>query len=151
MKKEIEKQMDLLYSNNNSEAYQALKVLEEMSNKSSSIYPYMNRFVEMLSHTNSYIRNRGLLLIACNAKWDTDYKIDEIIDEYMKHVTDVKPITARQCIKASVIIAKYKSDLKSNIIAALRKADISFYTGSMQSLVYKDIQIALSELQSQKD
>ena len=151
MEKDIIKQIDLLYSRDNSKAYQALKVLEEMSKENNDIYLYMSRFIEMINHTNSYVRNRGLLLIAYNAKWDIDCKIDEIIDEYMKHITDIKPITARQCIKALVIIAKYKSDLKSDIITALKKADISLYSDSMQSLVYEDIQAALSELLSQKD
>lgn len=151
MEKDIIKQIDLLYSRDNSKAYQALKVLEEMSKENNGIYLYMSRFIEMINHANSYVRNRGLLLIAYNAKWDIDCKIDEIIDEYLKHITDIKPITARQCIKALVIIAKYKSDLKSDIITALKKADISLYSDSMQSLVYEDIQAALSELLFQKD
>lgn len=44
----------------------------------------------MIDSDNSYIRTRGLTLIACNAKWDKDNKIDEIIDEYLKHIEDVK-------------------------------------------------------------
>lgn len=151
MKKEINEQIVLLCSCNNSEAYQALKALEKISSKNNSVYPYMDRFIEMINHTNSYVRNRGLILIAYNAKWDIDYKVDEIIDEYTKHITDIKPITARQCIKALVIISKYKSDLRKDIITALKKADISLYSDNMQALVYKDIQSALSELLSQKD
>lgn len=122
-----------------------------MSSKNSDVYPYMDRFIEMINHTNSYVRNRGLILIACNAQWDTDCKVDGIIDEYLKHITDIKPITARQCIKSLGLIAKFKPDLKADIITALKKADISFYSDNMQSLVDKDIQSALSELQSQKD
>ena len=75
------------------------------------------------------------------------YKIDEIIDRYLKHITDVKPITARQCIKLLPIIAKYKPELKDDILSALHKADISGYDNSMQPLVYKDIQKALKEIQ----
>ena len=39
---------------------------------------------------HSYIRTRGLTLLAYNAKWDKDYKIDEVIDKYLKHITDAK-------------------------------------------------------------
>ena len=82
-----------------------------------------------------------------NAKWDKEYKIDEIIDEYLKHITDVKPITARQCIKLLPIIAKYKPELRNDILFALNKANISIYDDSMQSLVCKDIRKALKEIE----
>lgn len=65
----------------------------------------------------------------------------------MKPITDVKPITARQCIKLLPIIAKHKPELKNDIFSALHNADISIYEDSMQSLVYKDIQQALKEIQ----
>lgn len=106
-----------------------------------------DRLSDMLGSDNSYVRARGLTLIAHNAKWDKDYKIDEIIDKYLRHITDVKPITARQCIKLSPIIAKYKPELKNDILSALHKANICVYDDSMQSLVYKDIQKALKEIQ----
>lgn len=89
----------------------------------------------------------GLTLLAYNAKWDKDYKIDEVIDKYLKHITDAKPITARQCIKLLPIIAKHKPELKNDVLSALHKADISIYEDSMQSLVYKDIQKTLKVIQ----
>ena len=101
----------------------------------------------MIDSDNSYIRTRGLTLLAWNAKWDKDYKIDEIIDRYLKHITDAKPVTARQCIKLLPIIAEYKPDLRNEIVSALQKADISAYDDSMRPLVYKDIQKALREIQ----
>ena len=73
--------------------------------------------------------------------------VDEIIDGYLKHITDVKPITARQCIKLLPMIAKDKPELKEDILSALHRADVSFYEDSMRPLVYKDIQKALKEIQ----
>lgn len=67
--------------------------------------------------------------------------------KYLEHITDVKPITARQCIKLLPIVAKYKPDLKNDILSVLHKADISIYDDSMQPLVYKDIQKSLKEIQ----
>ena len=107
----------------------------------------MDRLSDMLESDNSYIRTRGLTLLAYNARWDRDNKIDEIIDGYLKHITDVKPITARQCIKLLPVIAKDKPELKEDILSALRRADVSFYEDSMRPLVYKDIQKALKEIQ----
>lgn len=101
----------------------------------------------MLDSDNSYIRTRGLTLLAYNAKWDKDYKIDVIIGKYLNHITDVKPIAARQCIKLLPIIAKYKPELRNDIISALHKANVCIYNDSMQPLVYKDIQKALKEIQ----
>lgn len=143
----IEETFESLLDKNNNVAYKALQKLQKESEETDCVYPYMDRLSEMLDSDNSYIRTRGLTLIAYNSKWDKDYKIDEIIDKYLKHITDVKPITARQCIKLLPIVAKHKPGLRIDIISALHKADISIYEDSMQPLVYKDIQKALKEIQ----
>ena len=90
-----------------------------------------------------------MILIAYNAKWDKDNLLDGLIDKFLEHITDRKPITARQCIKLLPMISKYKSNLNEKIIVALSKANISIYTDSMQSLIYRDIQNALIELENQ--
>ena len=133
---------ELLFDKNNNVAYKALQELQKESEETDCVYPFIDRLSDMLDSDNSYIRTRGLTLLAYNAKWDKEYKVDEIIDEYLKHITDVKPITARQCIKLLPIIAKHKPELKNDILSALNKANIS----SMQPLVYKDIQKALKEI-----
>ena len=143
----IAETFELLFDKNNNVAYKALQELQKQCEETDCVYPYMDRLSDMLDSDNSYIRTRGLTLLAYNAKWDKDYKIDEVIDKYLKHITDVKPITARQCIKLLPIIAKHKSELKKDILSALQNADISIYEDSMQSLVYKDIQKALEVIQ----
>ena len=137
---------ELLFDKNNNVAYKAFQELQKESEETDCVYPFIDRLSDMLDSDNSYIRTRGLTLLAYNAKWDKEYKVDEIIDEYLKHITDVKPITARQCIKLLPIIAKYKPELKNDILSALNKANISIYDYSMQPLVYKDIQKALKEI-----
>lgn len=142
----IAETFELLFDKNNNVAYKALQELQKESEKTNAVYVYMDRLGDMLDSDNSYIRTRGLVLIACNARGDIDNKIDEIIDEYLKHITDVKPITARQCIKLLPMIAREKPELRNDICSALQKADISFYDDSMQPLVYKDIQKVLKEI-----
>lgn len=137
---------ELLFDKNNNVAYKALQELQKESEETDCVYPFIDRLSDMLDSDNSYIRTRGLTLLAYNEKWDKEYKVDEIIDEYLKHITDVKPITARQCIKLLPIIAKHKPELKNDILSALNKANISIYDYSMQPLVYKDIQKALKEI-----
>lgn len=143
----IAETFELLFDKNNNVAYKALQELQKESEKTNAVYVYMDRLGDMLDSDNSYIRTRGLVLLAYNARWDIDNKIDEIIDEYLKHITDVKPIMARQCIKLLPMVAREKPELRNDICSALQKADISFYDDSMQPLVYKDIQKALKEIQ----
>ena len=143
----IAETFELLFDKNNKVAYKALQELQKESEEANCVYPYMDRLSDMLDSDNSYIRTRGLTLIAYNAKWDKDYKIDEIIDKYLRHITDVKPITARQCIKLLSIIVKYKPELRNNILSALHKANLCIYDDSMQPLVYKEIQKVLKEIQ----
>ena len=142
----IAKTFESLFDKNNNVAYKALQELLKESEETDCVYPYMDRLSDMLDNDNSYIRTRGLTWLAYNAKWDKDYKFDEIIDKYLKHITDVKPITARQCIKLLPLVAKYKPELKNDILSALHKANICVYGDNMQPLVYKDIQKALNEI-----
>ncbi len=143
---DIQELVSGLRGKNDKYAYQCLKQLELESLNSDTVYPYFDLFSAMLDDSNSYIRTRGILLIAANAKWDSDYKIDEIIDSLLNHIMDVKPITARQCIKSLPAIAKYKPDLAGDICSALQTASLAIYKSSMQSLVSKDIQDALKAI-----
>ena len=140
------KTFEMLMAKDSNAAYGALRILQDLSEETNAVYPYMDQLSDMMDNDNSYIRTRALTLIAYNAKWDKDYKIDEMMNRYLRHITDAKPITARQCIKLLPMIAKSKPNLKEDITFALHKADISRYSDSMQPLVYKDIQKALSEI-----
>jgi len=135
-----------LFYKNDKAAYKCLKELISASEKDNGVYQFFDIFSEMIDNDNSYIRTRGLLLISANAKWDTDYKIDEIIDKYLHHIMDDKPVTARQCIKALPNIAKFKPDLVDEIHSALNKANSQRYADSMQSLIYNDIRTALKDI-----
>ena len=135
-----------LLSDDNQYAFQCLKHLEAESERSGAVYAYFDTFARLLESPNSYRRTRGLLLIAANARWDNHYKIDEIIDEYVSHISDIKPITARQCIKALPDIVKYKPELAEYIRTALRQASPARYKSSMQPLVRKDIADALRRI-----
>lgn len=139
--------MEALWSKKTSEGYAALKELLAISQESDAVYAYMDQFVEKLDSDNSYFRTRALALIVANAKWDTDYKIDENIDAILSHVTDCKPITARQFIKELPRLAKDKPDLKEDILSALRHADTLRYPLSMRPLVDGDIRNAVMEIE----
>lgn len=143
MNEGAEELLELLASRDNSQAYQVLKALEEMSAESNCLYPHMDKFIAMASSGNSYVRTRGLALIAHNAKWDVDDKIDGIIDGYLEHITDEKPICARQCIKLLPLLAKAKPALAPKIVSALRDANVARYPDCMRPLVQKDTRDSL--------
>lgn len=42
----------------------------------------------------------AISILAANARWDREGKFDALLDKFLSHVTDVKPITARQCVAA---------------------------------------------------
>ena len=141
--------MEQLWSKKASEGYAALKELLQLSQASNEIYPYMGNFIEKLSSDNSYFCTRALALIVANAKWDTDYIIDENIDSILSHITDYKPITARQFIRELPSLAKHKPDLQADILVALRNADTLRYSLSMRPLVDEDIRKAITTIESQ--
>lgn len=128
--------------------YAALQALQAESEQTNSVYPYMNELAELLTGDSAYLRIRALILIAANAKWDADNKINEVIDEYLCHITDAKPIAARQCIQQLPLIAEHKPELREDILAALTKADITGYADSMRPLVYRDIREAISKIKN---
>ena len=109
------------------------------SRKTAEWYPYFGEFAALLDHPKSLVRNRALNILAANAKWDTGNKFDAIMGEYLSHITDEKPITARQCIKALAQIAEAKPQYIPMIVTALHSADLSKYKDSMRPLIEKDM------------
>ena len=142
---DISEKFELLFNKNNNTA---CKIMQDLSEESDSLYPYMDRMGAMLLSDNSYIRTRGLTLIAHNVKWDKENKIYGLLPEFLKHLADEKPIVTRQCVKLLPIIARDKPELKDVILSALKSADISFYKDSMRPLIYKDIQEAINEIRN---
>lgn len=136
-----------LTDRDNANAYGNLKELLKMSAEAEGVYAFFDSFVLLLDSDNSYVRSRALELISANARWDRDCKIDEIIDEYLKHILDDKPITSRQCIKALPEIACRKPELRDDIKRALGSANPARYKDSMRSLVQRDIQQALEKIE----
>lgn len=119
-------------------AYAALKELIARSQATDQVYSFFDEFVTMLEDENSLLRNRGLALIAHNARWDIGGKLDGVLDAYLAHILDEKPITARQCVQNLSYIVAARPDLASKIRTALEYEDFSVYPDSMAPLLEKD-------------
>lgn len=136
--KEIESLVEQLFSKNNNDAYSALKALKSESEESNKVYKHFDTFSKMLSDENSYIRTRGLLLIACNVKWDKANKFNKIVEEFLDHIEDEKPITSRQCIQALKDVIEYKKELLPIIKDRLCKINYQKLPDTMSGLIFKD-------------
>ena len=129
-------------------AYAFTQQIVEESGASDVWYPCFDRFVPLLKHENSLVRNRAVSILAANARWDEEGKFDALLDEFLSHVTDRKPITARQCVAALPEIAEAKPALIPRIRAALERADLSGYSDSMRPLIQKDIVAVLQKMEA---
>lgn len=128
------------------DAYAFTQQITAESRDTDTWYPYFDQFAALLHHKNSLVRNRAISILAANARWDTAGKFDALLDEFLSHVIDSKPITARQCIAALPELAEAKPELIPRIHSTLQQADVSGYPDSMQSLVLKDIVAVLQKI-----
>ena len=109
------------------------------SGETDTWYAYFDDFVTLLEHPNSLVRNRALCILAVNIQWDEEERFQAILSAFLSHITDEKPITARQCIKALAQIGLAKPQYVDAILSALRSADLTKYKDSMRPLIEKDI------------
>lgn len=114
------------------------KIIAE-SRETGKWYGYFDVFASLLEYPKSLVRNRAINILAANAKWDTENRLEEVFPALLTHIADEKPITARQCVKALAEIGAAKPQYIPKILSALRKADLSEYKDSMRPLIEKDI------------
>lgn len=123
------------------------KIISE-SQETDEWYEYFDDFASLLDYPKSLVRNRVLYILAANAQWDVENRFDNIISDYLTHITDDKPITARQCVKALAQVGLAKPQYIPRIQSALQSADLSKYKDTMRPLIEKDIVETLEELTS---
>ena len=114
------------------------KIIAE-SRECDTWYEYFDAFVSLLNHPKSLVRNRALHILAANAQWDVENRFDTILPEFLTHVTDEKPITARQCIQALAQVGLAKPRYIPQILDCFHKADLFKYKDSMRPLIEKDM------------
>ena len=115
------------------------KIISE-SQDTDEWYEYFDAFASLLNHPKSLVRNRVLYILAANAQWDDENRFDAILEDYLAHITDEKPITARQCIKTLVQVGMAKPQYIPRILSCFHDADLSKYRDSMRPLIEKDME-----------
>ena len=109
------------------------------SQETDAWYEYFDAFASLLDHPKSLVRNRVLHILAANARWDEENRFNLIISDFLTHVTDEKPITARQCIQALAQVGQAKPQYIPMILSCLHGADMSKYKDSMRPLIERDM------------
>ncbi|WMJ86253.1 hypothetical protein [Anaerocolumna sp. MB42-C2] len=136
---EIPNLVELLTEKNDKIRYQAFMLLQYRSQLFNDVYPYLENFRLKLKDNNSYQRSIGIMLIAENAKWDLDNKMDALLDDCLELLQDEKPITVRQCIQSLGIIAEAKPNLNEKISNKLMSINILEIKETMRKSVLLDI------------
>ena len=109
------------------------------SRQTDTWYKCFDAFATLLNHPKSLVRNRALHILAVNVRWDEENRFDAILPELLSHVTDEKPITARQCIQALAQVGLAKPQYIPQILDCFHNADLSKYKDSMRPLIEKDM------------
>lgn len=138
-KDDIMQLVDWLSLKDDNSRYQALLLLQNRSQLFDDVYPYWDTLQSKLKSDNSYQRSIGLMLIAENAKWDVENKIDHTIDDYLYLLNDEKPITIRQCIQSLGKIATAKPGLNVKIASGLLAFNIMDVKETMRKSILLDI------------
>jgi len=119
--------------------YRAFLLLQNRSLFFGDVYPHWATLRNKLKSDNSYQRSIGLMLIAENAKWDTENKTADTLDECLKLLNDEKPITIRQCIQSLGKIASSKPELNEKIASGLISLNLMAVKETMRKSILLDI------------
>ena len=114
------------------------KIISE-SQETDEWYEYFDDVASLLDHPKSLVRNRVLHILAANAQWDAENRFDAILSDFLTHITDEKPITARQCVKALAQVGVAKPQYIPRILSCFQEADLSKYKDSMRPLIERDM------------
>ena len=114
------------------------KIISE-SQETDEWYEYFDDVASLLDHPKSLVRNRVLHILAANAQWDAENCFDAILSDFLTHITDEKPITARQCVKALAQVGVAKPQYIPRILSCFQEADLSKYKDSMRPLMERDM------------
>ena len=120
------------------------------SRETNAWYEYLDDFAALLEHPKSYVRNRALHILAANARWDEENRMDAILPGFLSHITDDKPITVRQCVQALAELGAAKPQYIPEILRSLESTDLSTYKGSMRPLIERDIAETVAALKNRK-
>lgn len=119
--------------------YSILIELEKTSEVSDILYPYINKFVDMMQRKNYYVKIRGFRLFCMQSRWDDNRYIDKNINFALNILNDERPTIIRQALDYLKEIAIYKGELKEKLSEKIDNLDTRKFKDTMIDLINKDI------------
>ena len=144
---ELDILLSLLTAKYTKQSYGAFLEMERLSEESDDLYPYTERFADMVSDRAWAVRCRGFRLFCKQARWDTDGVIDCCLDRALAILEDEKPTAVRQALAALLDVVPHKPELWPVIRVRLETMDLSRYKDSMSPLIQKDMETLLNAMQ----
>ena len=144
---ELELLLSMLTAKDTKQGYGAFLELEHLSEESDDLYPYTERFAEMVSDRAWAVRCRGFRLFCKQARWDDDGVLDRCLERALAILEDEKPTAVRQALAALLDVVPYKRELWPVIRRRVEAMDLTRYKDSMAPLIQKDIQTLLNTMQ----
>ena len=144
---ELDILLSMLTAKDTKRGYGAFLELEHLSEESDDLYPYTERFADMVSDRAWAVRCRGFRLFCKQARWDGDGGTDRCLDRALAILEDAKPTAVRQALAALLDVAPYKRELRPVIRGRLETMDLSRYKDSMAPLIQKDMRTLLNAMQ----
>ena len=145
---ELDMLLSILTAKDTKQGYGALLELERLSEACDDLYPYAERFAEMVHDRAWAVRCRGFRLFCKQARWDEDGVIDRHLDRALTILEDEKPTAVRQALAALLDVVPYKRALWPAIRTRAEAIDPAQYKDSMAPLIQKDIQTLLNAMQA---
>ena len=143
--------VDLLAERDDKVRYRAFLLLQYRSMLFDDAYPFWETFRSKLKSKNSCQRSIGIMLIAENARWDVENKMEASLDECMELLKDEKNTTIRQSIQALGKIAEAKPELSDKIADKLMSMDLSEIKGTMRKSVLLDVLTVLAAIRKRRN
>lgn len=143
---DVELMLSMLTAKDTKQGYGAFLELERLSEESDELYPFTERFAEMVSDRAWAVRCRSFRMFCRQARWDENGVIDRHLGRALAILEDEKPTAVRQALAALLYVVPYKRALWPVIRQRVENMDLSRYKDSMAPLIQKDIQRLLEAM-----
>lgn len=145
---ELDILLSTLTAKDTKQGYGAFLELERLSEETDDLYPFTERFAEMVSDRAWAVRCRGFRLFCKQARWDDTGVIDRHLDRALAILEDEKPTAVRQALAALLDVVPYKRELWPMIRQRVEAMDLTRYKDSMEPLIEKDVQKLLDAMKA---
>ena len=142
----VELLLSMLTAKDTKQAYGGLLELERLSEETDDLYPYTERFADMVADRTYVVRVRGFRLFCHQARWDTEGVVDRNLDRALAILKDEKPTAVRQALAALEELLPYKRNLWPVIRQWLESVEPRRYKDTMAPLIEKDIRRLLDAM-----